>query len=181
MKIIAIIGMPGSGKDVAVQLLKKELDLDYIRMGDVVIEETKKRNLNISDENVGQVANSLREEHGMNAIAKLCIDKIRKSQQKCVIINGVRGIEEIKYFRTHLKDLIIVGIHSAPRIRFERLVKRNREDDIKNEDEFNKRDERELKWGIADAFILADEIICNQGTINELKGQLTVLLRKYNI
>ena len=63
MKIIALIGMPGSGKDVVVQLLKEQLDFDYIRMGDIVVEETKKRDLSISDQNVGKVANSLREEH----------------------------------------------------------------------------------------------------------------------
>lgn len=178
MKIIALIGMPGSGKDIVVQLLKEQLDFDYIRMGDIIIEETKKRGLSISDQNVGSVANSLREEHGMNAIAKLCLDTILNSQQNTIIINGIRGIEEIKYFKNHLDDIMVLGIHSSPKIRYARLIKRNREDDIQNEDEFHKRDERELKWGIAEAYILADEIICNQGTIDELKKEISDFLKK---
>ncbi len=181
MKIIALIGMPGSGKDLVIEILKEKINFDYIRMGDVVIEETKNRKLSISDKNVGKIANLLREEHGLNAIAKLCLDKISNSNKKTVIINGVRGIEEIKYFKNHLDNLLIIGIHASPQIRYTRLVKRNRDDDIKNKEEFDKRDKRELKWGIAEAFILSDEIIQNQGTIESLRRQITAIINKYDI
>ena len=113
MKIIALIGMPGSGKDVVIDLLTEKLDLDCFRMGDVVVNETKKRGLEINDKNVGATANALREEHGMNAIAKLCIKRISNSKKLTVMINGVRGIEEIKYFKNHLDNMIASNkIHS---------------------------------------------------------------------
>jgi len=181
MKTIALIGMPGSGKDVAIHLLKELIDFDYIRMGDIVIEETKNRGLEISDKNVGATANALRREMGMDAIAKLCLEKVLASKKETSIINGTRGLEEIKYFKNHIEDLIVLGIHSSPKTRYKRLIKRKREDDIQTEDEFKKRDERELKWGIAEAFVLSDEIIQNQGTLDELKKDLSLFLKKYKI
>ena len=51
MKIIAVTGMPFSGKTEVVKIAKK-MNIEIIRMGDLVWEEVKKRGLKLSDRNI---------------------------------------------------------------------------------------------------------------------------------
>ena len=56
-EVIGFTGLPGSGKSVAIAGIK---DLGVsISMGDVIRNETKKRNLNPTDENLGRIARNL--------------------------------------------------------------------------------------------------------------------------
>ena len=76
MKLIAFVGMPASGKSEAAAIAKK-LGIPVVNMGDVVREETARRGLPPTDENIGGTGTSLRTEEGMDVIAKRCVPKIR--------------------------------------------------------------------------------------------------------
>ncbi|MCZ7397335.1 MAG: AAA family ATPase, partial [Candidatus Methanoperedens sp.] len=52
MKIIAFVGMPASGKSEA-SAMARALNIPIVNMGDVVREETAKRGLPPTDENIG--------------------------------------------------------------------------------------------------------------------------------
>ena len=105
MKVIAFVGMPGAGKTEASNVAR-ELDIPVIVMGDVLREEVKKRGLPPTDENIGGVANQLRKEEGMDAIAKRCIPKIEalKGQSDVVVVDGIRGIAEVEAFKKAFDD-----------------------------------------------------------------------------
>ena len=86
-KIICITGMPGAGKSTVCKIAKT-LGFEIIHMGNKVRLEAKKRNLELTADNLGKLMISLREENGSAAIAKLCINDIKISRNKLFIIDG---------------------------------------------------------------------------------------------
>ncbi|MHC1605023.1 MAG: AAA family ATPase [Candidatus Methanofastidiosia archaeon] len=159
--LILVVGMPGCGKGEFVKVAET-FDFCPIVMGDIVREHAAKKGLNVRDS--GKVAQSLREDMGNAAIAKLTLPKIEK--YKNYIIDGIRGISEVFEFKKKF-DTSIIAIHSSPRTRYNRLKKRGRKDDPPTFEDFQERDMRELGFGIGDAIALADIAIVNEGTIKE--------------
>jgi predicted RNA binding protein with dsRBD fold (UPF0201 family)/adenylate kinase family enzyme len=187
MKLIAFLGLTLSGKSTAATLAK-ELGIPVIVMGDVVREEVRQRSLELSYENVGRIAAELREKEGMDAIARRCIPTIRERAKKkgIVVIDGVRGIAEVKRFKKEFgSDFILINIESPIEIRFERALKRGRDDDPLTIEELRSRDERELSWNMSKAIEVADFTIENVSDIKtfmeKVRDILTQLARQIEI
>lgn len=175
--MIAIVGMPGSGKSEFVNVAL-EFGYNFISMGDIVREETVKRGYLL--ENSGKLAQILRDEKGLDAIAVLTLEKIRESNKDKFLIEGIRGIKEIERFREEI-DFFLIGIHTSPKIRFERLKYREREDDPKTYGDFQERDLRELSWGLGQALALSDVIINNNETLEKFRENIIKVIKKYEL
>ncbi|MCR6669181.1 MAG: AAA family ATPase [archaeon YNP-WB-040] len=174
--IICLTGMPGSGKTTMSEIVK-EMGIPVIVMGDVVREEARIRGIEPTPKNLGKLMIELREKMGANVIAKRCVDKIKELNSKIVLVEGVRSLEEVEEFRK-VGDVKIVAVHSSPKTRYERLSRRGRSDDPKSWEEFRERDLRELDVGIGRVISLADEIIINEGTLEDLKENTLKVFRK---
>ncbi len=166
MKVLAICGLPGSGKTTAINAI---CDLGYvITMGDVVRNEAKLRNLEYSGKNLGKIAKDLRKLGGSDIIAIKCVELIKSKAQNIVFVDGVRSIAEGKIFRKFWK-FPIIAIVVNEEVRFERLFKRNRDDDPKNLYELKERDEREIDFGLEKLIKNADYTIVNDSNKEILK------------
>jgi len=163
--VLGLTGMPGSGKSLVVNVAEQQ-DYDIVIMGDVIREETKKRKMDITPENMGKVMLALRREEGPAVIAKRCLPKITKSKKSKVMVDGIRSLDEIDEFKRNLKKFTHIGVHASPDTRFERLFNRARPDDPKNWEDFNERDMRELSVGLGNAITMAERMIINEGPIN---------------
>jgi dephospho-CoA kinase len=154
-------------------------------MGDLVWAEVKKRGFELTDNNVGTLATEERQQHGFGIWAERTVPILLKKLENspAVIIDGIRGDAELEIFKTKFKDNFVnVAIHSNPKIRYERIIKgRHRSDDVMTEDEFRGRDGRELSWGIGNAIALADHMIVNEETLDDLKVNFLHLLEKLGI
>lgn len=170
-KAILIIGMPGSGKD-EFAIVAREMGIEVLNMGDIVREFTLKSGLNISMS--GEIASRERKTQGMDIWAKRTIEKIKSN---FVVVEGIRNIEEIERFRKDTEIGLVVGISSGRDNRFSRLLKRGREDDPRNMEEFNRREKRELSWGIGEVIATADRYICNDSSIEDFRGQVREFLK----
>jgi dephospho-CoA kinase len=179
MKIIAFTGMPASGKSEAVQLAKDK-GIPVIRMGDLVWEETKRQGKPLDDKNVGEIAHSIREKHGMDIWAKRTVEKIRSLKQSpLLVIDGVRNVEEIEYFKQELgMDFLIIAIDAPDGVRRKRAISRGRTDDSKNLKDLEERDKREIRWGLQKVIADADIVIPNNGSIENFKKQVLTVLKK---
>ncbi|KYC51894.1 MAG: hypothetical protein AMQ22_01116 [Candidatus Methanofastidiosum methylothiophilum] len=175
--MIAVVGMPGSGKSEFVNIAIS-YGYRFISMGDIVREETVKRGYSLEES--GKVAQMLRDKEGLDAIAILTLDRINETQDGKFIIEGIRGLKEIERFRKEL-DFFLVGIHTSPRLRFERLKNRERADDPKNIEDFYNRDLRELSWGLGEALALSDVIIDNNGTLEDYRANINRVIKKYEL
>lgn len=175
MLVICITGMPGSGKEEFLKVAK-EMNLSIVRMGDVVRDEARHMGLPITDEAVGGMANDERRKHGNGIWAERTAQRISAGT---VIIDGVRGPAELDIFRGRFgEDLIVIAIHAAPSTRFERVMHRNRSDDVKNRGDFDMRDSRELSWGLGEVIATADIMIVNERSLDEFHKEVRALLSK---
>ena len=177
MKVIGTVGMPGCGKSVISQILKEKLNSFYIVMGDVIREEVMKEGLEPTPDNVQMIMVTIREREGNDIVAKRCIEKLKGYEEKCewAIIEGLRGLEELTTFRKHL-NFLLIAVHASPSTRFNRLKQRGRTDDPKNREMFDKRDLTELKVGIGSVIALADHILVNEGSKEDLSSKIDQLL-----
>jgi dephospho-CoA kinase len=173
--VIGIVGMPGAGKAV-VRRIAKTMGCSEVVMGDVVRQEVRRRGLPPSPENLGKVMLTLREEKGPTVVADQCIPRIRSSETDIVVVDGLRSLHEANAFRAHFPDFTLVAIHSSPEIRFQRLFRRQRNDDPKRWDTFAARDSRELHVGLGSAIATADWMIVNEGTRAEFKRKARQIL-----
>ncbi|MET1123669.1 MAG: AAA family ATPase [Archaeoglobaceae archaeon] len=180
MRVIAFVGYPLSGKTTAAEVAR-EMGIPVVVMGDVVREEAAKRNLPMTDENLGKIAEELRKKHGMDAIAKLCIPKIREAlkEKGVVVVDGVRSIDEVKRFREVFgDDFVLIAIEAADDVRLERARRRMRSDDAMTVEELKRRDEREEKWGLREAMKLANFTVENTGSIEDFRAKVRELLKR---
>jgi dephospho-CoA kinase len=180
MKIIAFTGMPCSGKSEAVNVAMS-MGIPVVRMGDAVWEETKKRGLELNDKNVGRIAQEMRETHGKDIWAQRTISKIRSlSSPECVIVDGVRSIEEVDTFKTVLgSDFVLIAINASDETRMKRVLKRKRVDDNTNIKDFEERDKRELSWGLGKVLSVADIIVDNDNGLDEFQERIRRILQGF--
>lgn len=174
--IMCVTGMPGCGKTVVSKEIAK-MGLFYVNLGDVVREQTRLRGLELTDESCGQVMVDLRKEHGPYVIAKLSLDKF-SSERNRYVVDGIRSIFEVEEYKKVGKTRLL-SIHASPERRFGFLEGRGRKDAPMTRREFDIRDKRELDVGVGNAIALADEIISNNSTIENLISQAKQLLKAW--
>ena len=172
-RVICVTGMPGCGKEEFVKVAE-ERGLPIVRMGDIVREEAKQRGLKFSDESVGGMAHEERVKHGFGVWAERTIPRVKEA---VTIIDGIRGREEVEVFRRTFGDrLVVVAIHASPRTRYARILKRGRGDDVISQAEFQRREERELGWGLAEVIATADHMVVNEDGLEALRAQCSKVL-----
>ena len=178
MQVIGVTGLPGSGKSIVARVAKN-MDINVIRMGDVIRDEAIKRNAEI-----GETAVKLRKEYGDYVVAERCVELIKEHSQnekaECelkFIIEGIRSPYEVKIFEKNFKTFKVIAVHSSPKTRFMRLKRRKREDDSSNVSEFKKRDDRELNFGIGTVIATSNHMIVNEGPVWKFKNSIRSILK----
>jgi dephospho-CoA kinase len=126
IKIIATVGMCGSGKSVAGERLEA-LGFAKVYFGGLTIEEVKRRGLEVNETNERAVREELRRTHGMGAFAILSLPKIEEllRQGKRVLIDGLYSFSEYKILNEKYgSGLLVVAIFTPRELRYERLAQR---------------------------------------------------------
>jgi len=149
-----------------------------VLMGDEIREETRRRKLKPTPDNMGLVMLKLREEQGPCVVAKRCVSKIEKAQVRVVLVDGIRSVEEVEEFKRRFPNFTLIVIHASPKTRFQRLFERRRSDDPKGWKTFMERDLRELDVGLGNVIATADYMIVNEGTKTRLKRRVREVLEK---
>ncbi|MFH0849302.1 MAG: AAA family ATPase [archaeon] len=159
--ILAVTGLPGAGKSMFCEAVQA-LGYTVFSCGEVVKEETKKRGLPVTASNMAMVSLDIKKREGAAGVSKRLMSKIQTSKSEIVAVDGVRSPDEFELFKTLSKNVIMTAVHAAPKIRFDRIRIRGRQDDTKTLEEFNARDQRELGYGIGNAISLADKMLLNE-------------------
>jgi dephospho-CoA kinase len=159
--------MPGAGKSTIAVGLKKK-GFSSINMGDAVRAEAKRRNLELTGQNLGKLMLELRQKNGQGAIAELIKDQVTNSSSDVVVIDGVRSNAEIDVLKK-IAPVRLLAIHASTNTRYTFLTSRGRSDDPQDRHTFDERDNREINVGISASIALADETISNNNlTIDQL-------------
>ncbi len=167
MIIVAITGMPGSGKSTVAKVIAEKLGYPILVMGDIVREEVIRRGLDLSAENIERIARELRALRGPGAVAELVVEKVKALNIPGIVVDGVRSLDEIRVL-SRLGRVYIVAVHSPPNLRFQRMISRGRKGDVGGLEEFRFRDKANLELGIGSVIALADYMIVNNSTLDKL-------------
>ncbi len=165
LRIVVIAGMPGAGKSIVARAAR-DLGLPVYNMGDIVREETLKMFGVITPETMRETSRLVRLKYGKTYVAEKTIQRI-KEEDGAVVIDGTRSLDEVEVFRKK-GEVVILAVHASPKTRFKRLLRRGRAGDPRNWDDFVKRDMTELRFGLGDVIALADYMLVNESTIDDL-------------
>ncbi len=173
--VIVIVGMPGAGKSLASSVAAKR-GIPVFVSGDIIRDEAKRRSMQPTRENLGRLMLRIRKDEGMGAVAKRLVPLISKINGNIFVYEGARNIEEIDELNKKYR-VFTIAIHASPESRFQRLLKRGRSDRPRNWADFLERDERELKVGVGKLIAIADRVVENEDTKNDLKRRTARLVK----
>jgi dephospho-CoA kinase len=168
--IIAIVGMCGTGKSAAARYIEETYEFKPIYFGGYILEEVKRRNLEINSTNEKRVREDLRNKYGLDVVARMSIDNINSylTSGFNVIIDGLYSFSEYLYLKEKFREqLFILSIHSTRTVRYKRLGKRKVRPLTSGQ--VDERDFSEIKnIEKAGPIAIADYHIINDGDFQEL-------------
>jgi len=174
--LVVLAGMPGAGKSLA-STVAKQLGIPVFISGDVIRLEAKKRRLEPTRNNLGRLMLEIRKKEGMGAVARRLLPLIEETVSAVVVYEGARNMEEIEELKKHY-TVFSVAIHASPQSRYRRLLHRKRRDQPQNWRQFLERDNRELGVGLGRLISLADSMIENEETKDQLRRQTRRVFKK---
>jgi dephospho-CoA kinase len=180
MKIVAMVGMAGSGKSEAAKMLADN-GFTRIRFGDITDEEVKKRGLSLSEANERLVREQLRKELGMAAYAILNQPRIDSArQQSHVVIDGLYSWEEYLYLKDrYADDFAVVAVSSSPKTRYARLLGRNHRG--LTAAEAASRDRAEIEnLNKGGPIAMADFTLINESTLSRMREEIEKVIAYLN-
>jgi len=185
--VLAIVGLPGSGKSLASVMLRK-MGFDIIELGDIWRELLAKNGIPRSDPKATrEFTRRIREKYGKEVYAKHAFRKI-KSLRGDVAVLGIRSTYEMDYFRRRMKDIGVIALLAPIDVRFGRLRTRAKPEDpkvmkdLKWLDTREKRgfmkDKSEEKHGVMRVMEGADFVIANTSTVKKLEQNLKKAIKE---
>lgn len=170
--VVAIVGLPGSGKSVAADFFHLQ-GYTVLRFGDQTDIGLRQLGLEINESNERMYREQIRRELGMAAMAIKISPRITaalKTNHK-IVLDGMKGLAEYEYLKKEFPHLTVLCIYASPKIRHERLAMRQ----IRplTAEESRKRDRAELTaLDTGGSMALADYLIKNEGTEKEFVAAL---------
>lgn len=124
-KIIAIVGMCGSGKSIASEYFEN-IGYKKIYLGGITMDKLKEENLEVNPSNEKMMRERLRKEYGMGAYALLSIPKIEELiKTDNVVLDGLYSWDELKILKEKYPEIKVISIVVDKKIRYERLTTRD--------------------------------------------------------
>ncbi|MEO8511918.1 MAG: AAA family ATPase [Ignavibacteria bacterium] len=171
-KIIAVIGMCGSGKSEAVKFFV-ESGYKRVYFGEVVMNEMKRLGLEVNEQNERATRENLRKEFGMGAMAVKSLPVIKEFMNHSnVVIESLYSWEEFKILKKEFGEAFkLLNIYTTKALRYERLAKRPFRP-LTNEESMS-RDLSEIeKLDKGGPIAYADYMIMNDGSLEEMNEEL---------
>jgi dephospho-CoA kinase len=180
MIIIGITGTIGSGKGTLVNYLTSQKGFAHYSVRSFLIEELNRRQLPINRNCMTELANELRRNHSPSYIIDSLFLQAQKTGKNAVI-ESIRAVGEVESLRKK-GNFCLLAVDANPNIRYKRIILRQSETDHVSFEEFLENEQQEMtsadpnKQNLAQCIVLADYLLYNNGTIDELYIQLEKIL-----
>lgn len=176
--LLAIVGMPGSGKTEA-SIHFKKLGLPIVSFSEIVKKTIERKKLPDTLEVHHNVRQELRDKYGYQAMALLSHKKILEElkKHKLVVLEGMRSWEEYEYLLKEFPKakIFILALHVDKQKRYSRIKKRKERSQLGGE----KRDLDELiQTHMGPTIAYADFLIKNNFSLEELHHKLDEVYRE---
>lgn len=166
--IIGVTGPIAAGKGAVVRYLKSK-GFDSFSLSDVLRDECVKKHLEVTRENLQKMGEDLRKKFGKGILAQRILEKVTKN----AVVESIRKPEEVEVLKK-ASQFHLIGVSAPLKLRYERLVKRAREED---KDKLSYNNFLEISKNAAEQEIekcirMADFVIENDCSIEELNNKV---------
>lgn len=184
-KVIAFVGMPGSGKGTCTTYLNEKYGWRVIHFGNMFYEEVQRRGLdNVKDETF--VQKDMREKEGPAVLAKHVLKKAQTyfdEGDTVVVLDGLYTWPEYKYLDQELgENLTVIAITAPKKLRRQRVLDRKDSHRTYTLEQLINREVGEIenieKGG---PIAMADYTLVNDTTPEELLTKIDQLLQEIKL
>jgi dephospho-CoA kinase len=178
VKILAIVGMTGSGKSTAVEYLKKK-GIPNVYFGGIMHQAMIDEGWEVSSDGDKKYPHLLREKYGKDFVVQRAVDEIKRlieAGQRRILIDGLYSWTEYKILKRAFPGNMTVLALAPPRhLRYDRL--KHRSDRPYTTEAAQERDWYEIENTEKGGPIAqADYCIVNTGSISETRKKLDKIL-----
>ncbi len=123
--ILAVVGMPGSGKSEVLKTFVKDYNFFHLYYGDITFEEVERLGLELNEKNERIAREGLRASGDLAIYSKLMLPKIENAianGEKRIILESMYNVHEYEVIKEKYKhNFKVIGIHSDRNVRVKRL------------------------------------------------------------
>jgi dephospho-CoA kinase len=188
--LICVTGLCGSGKSVVSDYLVNDRDYQFLRFGQITLDELKRQKLPLNEANERKIREDIRKQYGMAAFAILNLPKLDELIKKGNVVgDGLYSFEEYKVLKEHFgKKLKVISVFAPPELRYERISSRmmkSEDTDLRHrpltKEEAKLRDLAELeKLNKGATIAMANYTIINTKDVDYLLKQLNEIIKDIN-
>ncbi len=126
--ILAVVGMPATGKSEVIKSLKEKYHFFHLYYGDITFDEVKRLGLELNEQNERIAREGLRASGDMAIYSRLILPKIQKAiseGHKHILLESMYNIYEYELIKGNFKENFkVLAIHSDEDIRIKRINSR---------------------------------------------------------
>ncbi|MCB0327251.1 MAG: AAA family ATPase [Bdellovibrionales bacterium] len=171
--ILGLTGSNAAGKGTVSKYLVSQ-GYDYISLSDELRQEAFEQKLEASRENLTKLGKELRSVLGPGFLAKRLLQKI--TVQKNTVVDSIRHPKEVEILAT-LPSFHLLGVDADVELRFERALRRGRNESAKTLEEFKAQEAKENQSAqnsqqLQKTLALSHHVFLNNKTPEDLIAQV---------
>lgn len=179
--IIGLTGRNGAGKGVIAEFLKQR-GFIYTSLSDVLRNELKAQNKEISRDNLIRIGNELRAQLGASALADKILERL--DHDKNYVVDSIRNPNEARALKNR-SDFILLLVEAPLEVRFKRIRDRARENDPQTFEDFvrlehvERSSQNPAHQQLDQTESLANATVQNDDTLEKVYEQVIQILKRY--
>lgn len=141
--IIGVCGRIGAGKETVTKFLR-EKGFVYFETSEIIKDELVKLGMKreeITRTHMQDWGDEQRKKFGVGALMKMMLANTESG--KNYLFDSLRNYGEVVFMKQTVKDFVLIGVDADQKIRFDRVLQRNKSSDLKTWEDFLKMDERD--------------------------------------
>lgn len=139
--ILGISGNFASGKDSVAEILQK-MNFYHVSYSDLLREELKQRKKEITRDNLIAIGNEIRQTYGAGILSQRALEKVHDGEN--YVFTSMRNPSEVALIQSR-PGFLLVNVVAPEKVRLQRIIARNREQDPTTLAELRKKEALENK------------------------------------
>jgi dephospho-CoA kinase len=177
--IFGLVGDLAAGKGTVAKYLKDKYNVNTYRFSTMLRDILHRIHIKETRESMQKLSTFIRENFGQDVMSEVISKDVENDANNLVIVDGIRRPSDIVYLKNN-PGFNLVYITANPKIRWERLVKRNENkgDSEKTFEQFLADEKAEAEMLIKQVGAESDYTINNDGDVDELHKNIEKILEK---